>query len=67
MNLLLLAGICLTVAVVAWVFGYSRYASGTASWAKFLFLLFSILFVTLLILSLIGVEPEVPPALAPAA
>lgn len=61
MNLLIWAAVCLTVAIVAWVFGYSRYASGTASGAKFLFVLFSILFATLLIMTLIGVEPEAPP------
>lgn len=61
MNLLTWAFVCLAVAVVAWIFGYSRYATGTASLAKFLFLLFSMLFVTILILSFIGVEPEAPP------
>lgn len=61
MNLLILASVCLAVAIVAWIFGYSRYATGTASGAKFLFLLFSILFATLLIMNFIGVEPEAPP------
>jgi uncharacterized membrane protein YtjA (UPF0391 family) len=60
-DLLTAAFVCLAVAVIAWIFGYSRYATGTASLAKFLFLLFSMLFVTLLILTLIGVEPERPP------
>ncbi|MGH6793462.1 MAG: DUF1328 family protein [Methyloceanibacter sp.] len=61
MNLLIGALVCLAVAVVAWIFGYSRYAGGTAPAAKFLFVLFLVLFVTILILSLIGVEPEMPP------
>ncbi len=61
MNLLIFAAVCLAVAIVAWVFGYSRYATGTASGAKFLFVLFSILFVTLLIMNFIGVEPEASP------
>jgi hypothetical protein len=64
-DLLTAAAVCLAVAVVAWIFGYSRYATRTASLAKFLFPLFSMLFITLLILTLIGVEPEAPPALAP--
>lgn len=65
-DLLTWSAVCLAVAVIAWIFGYSRYATGTASLAKFLFLLFSMLFITLLIMSVIGVEPEAPSALAPA-
>lgn len=58
MDLLKWAAVCLVIALVSWVFGYSRYATGTASLAKFLFL---VLFVTILILSLIGVEFQTPP------
>lgn len=65
-NLLIWAGACLVIAVIAWIVGYSRYVTRSASWAKFMFVFFVVLFITLLILSLIGVEPETPPALAPA-
>lgn len=61
MDLLKWAAVCLVIALVAWVFGYSRYATGTASLAKFMFVLFLVLFVTILILSLIGVEFQTPP------
>ena len=61
MDLLKWAAVCLVIALVSWVFGYSRYATGTASLAKFMFVLFLVLFVIILILSLIGVEFQTPP------
>ncbi|MGV1015328.1 MAG: DUF1328 family protein [Methyloceanibacter sp.] len=67
MDLLIWAAVCLAIAAVAWVFGYSRYATGTDTLAKFLFALFLALFITILVLGLIGVELVPPPAPVPAA